>query len=181
VSTRVLLSRELDGLELQVVQGDITDLRVDAITNAANNQLWMGSGVAGAIKRRGGTVIEREAVAKGPVPVGSAVATTAGDLDVNHVIHAAVMGPDLRTDLPTVAKTTRSVLDLAEELGLGSLAMPLLGTGVGGLDLGHVASTMAAQVAAAASEGRCGGLTVMLVGYDERAAEAIARAVEGLP
>lgn len=181
MATRVLLSRDFKGIQLQAVQGDITDLRVDAITNAANNQLWMGSGVAGAIKRRGGTVIEEEALSKGPVPVGTAVVTTAGDLPAVHVIHAAVMGSDLRTDLPTVAATTRSVLDLADELGLGSLAMPLLGTGVGGLDPGQVASVMVDQVVAAADWDRCRGMTVMLVGYDEGAAAAVVRAIEGLP
>jgi O-acetyl-ADP-ribose deacetylase (regulator of RNase III) len=178
MSARVLLSREVGNLTLQAVKGDITDLAVDAITNAANNQLWMGSGVAGAIKRKGGGIIEREAIACGPVPVGTAVATTAGDLPAGKVIHAAVMGPDLRTDIPTVATTTRSVLDLAEEMALGSVAMPLLGTGVGGLDLGEVARSMVGEVSRAAQEGRCARMTVLLVGFDGEAADAVTRAVE---
>ena len=180
MSTRVLSSRDLGGASLQVVQGDITDLDVDAITNAANDHLWMGSGVAGAIRSRGGASIEAEAVAQGPVPVGSAVATSAGQLPALHVIHGAVMGQDLRTDLGTVARTTRSVLQLAGEMGLATLAMPLLGTGVGGLDVGQVAATMVRELARGVSDGHCRGMTVMLVGYDEAAAIAIQGAVASL-
>ena len=67
-------------LELEVVEGDIAALAVDAVANAANDRLWMGAGVAGALKRAGGEEIEREAVAKGPIAVGDAVATGAGRL-----------------------------------------------------------------------------------------------------
>src|SRR3989442_2083278 len=81
-------------VELEVVEGDITRLDVDAIANAANDRLWMGAGVAGAIKRAGGEEIEREAVAKGPIPLGAAVATGAGRLAAHHVLHAALMGQD---------------------------------------------------------------------------------------
>lgn len=176
----VLLSRELSGVTVQAVQGDITDLDVDAIVNAANDHLWMGSGVAGAIKARGGPTIEQEAVAKGPVPVGTAVATTAGDLLARFVIHAVVMGPDLRTDLSTVAVTTRSVLRLAGSMSLGSVAMPLLGTGVGGLQIEEVAATMAVVVAQTALGGECPGMRVLLVGYDDRAGRAVRRALEAL-
>ena len=85
-------------MEPEVVEGDITKLEVDAIANAANDRLWMGAGVAGAIKRAGGEEIEREAVAKGPIPVGEAVATGAGSLPARWVVHGAVMGQDLRTN-----------------------------------------------------------------------------------
>ncbi len=168
----------LGNVIVEVVQGDITSLDVDAITNAANDHLWMGAGVAGAIKARGGTVIEREAMSKGPVPVGSAVETEAGSLASRYVIHAAVMGPDLRTDLPTVAKTTRSVLELAQHLSLRSVALPLLGAGVGGLDQGEVASTMFQEVLSMARTGACSDLRVLLVGYDIEAARAIKEVVE---
>jgi O-acetyl-ADP-ribose deacetylase (regulator of RNase III) len=179
VEANVLTSRKLNGITLQAVRGDITVLPVDAVTNAANDHLWMGAGVAGAIRRAGGASIEEEAVSRGPIPVGEAVATGAGRLPARHVIHAAVMGQDLRTDLARVAATTRSVLELAEGMGLASVAMPLLGTGVGGLDLDDVASTMAREVARAAGRGACQGMTVLLVGYDEAASRAVASAVEG--
>src|SRR5262250_1707874 len=105
-------------MRLEVVEGDIASLEVDAVTNAANDHLWMGAGVAGALKRAGGDQIEREAVALGPVEVGAAVATGAGRLRAKHVIHGAVMGQDLRTNAGLVRETTKSCLELADEMGL---------------------------------------------------------------
>ena len=129
-------------MRLKVVEGDITALEVDAIANAANNALWMGSGVAGAIKRAGGEEIEREAVAQGPIEVGGAVATGAGRLVAKHVIHGAVMGQDLRTDGDLVRRTTQRCLELADELGCRSVALPAFGTGVGGFPLEDCAHIM---------------------------------------
>lgn len=79
-------------MEIEVIAGDIASLQVDAVANAANDHLWMGAGVAGALKRAGGEEIEREAMAKGPIPVGTAVATSAGRLPARYVVHGAVMG-----------------------------------------------------------------------------------------
>jgi len=129
-------------LELEVVEGDITSLDVDAIANAANDHLWMGAGVAGAIKRAGGEEIEREAVAKGPIPIGTAVATGAGRLQARYVVHGAVMGQDLRTNAELVEQTTLSCLAVADELGCESLALPAFGTGVGGFPLDECARLM---------------------------------------
>jgi len=129
-------------LELEIVEGDITALHVDAIANAANNHLWMGAGVAGAIKRAGGEEIEREAVARGPVEVGTAVATGAGRLPARWVIHGAVMGQDLVTNAELIRRTTRSCLQLADELGCDSLALPAFGTGIGGFSLEECARLM---------------------------------------
>jgi O-acetyl-ADP-ribose deacetylase (regulator of RNase III) len=134
--------------ELQVVEGDIAALEVDAIANAANNHLWMGSGVAGAIKRAGGDEIEREAVPHGPIDVGEAVATGAGRLPARWVIHGAVMGQDLRTNAELVRRTTESCLRVADELGAESLALPAFGTGVGGFPLGECARIMVDAVRA---------------------------------
>jgi O-acetyl-ADP-ribose deacetylase (regulator of RNase III) len=135
-------------MRLEVVEGDITELEVDAIANAANNALWMGSGVAGAIKRAGGGEIEREAVALGPIEVGGAVATGAGRLPAKHVIHGAVMGQDLRTNDELVRATTQRCLGLADDLGCRSLALPAFGTGVGGFPLDECARIMVAAVRA---------------------------------
>jgi O-acetyl-ADP-ribose deacetylase len=132
-------------MELEVVEGDITALDVDAIANAANNHLWMGAGVAGAIKSAGGPEIEREAVAMGPIEVGDAVATGAGRLRAGHVVHGAVMGQDLRTNAGLVSRTTRRCLEVADELGCGSLALPAFGTGVGGFPLDECARLMVAE------------------------------------
>jgi O-acetyl-ADP-ribose deacetylase (regulator of RNase III) len=135
-------------MELKVVDGDIAALAVDAVANAANDHLWMGAGVAGALKRAGGEEIEREAMAKGPIPVGTAVATGAGRLPSRRVIHGAVMGQDLRTSPELVRTTTRACLALADELGCTSLALPAFGTGVGGLGLDECADTMVAEARA---------------------------------
>ena len=132
-------------MQLEIVEGDIAALEVDAIANAANDHLWMGAGVAGALKRAGGEEIEREAVAKGPVARGAAVATAAGRLRARWVIHGAVMGQDLRTDAGLVRRTTRSCLELADELGARSLALPAFGTGVGGFPLDECARIMVSE------------------------------------
>jgi O-acetyl-ADP-ribose deacetylase (regulator of RNase III) len=129
-------------MELEVKEGDIAALDVDVIANAANDHLWMGSGVAGALKRAGGDEIEREAVAKGPIPLGTAVATKAGRLKAQHVLHGAVMGQDLRTNADLVRRSTRSCLELADELGARALALPAFGTGVGGFPLAECARIM---------------------------------------
>jgi O-acetyl-ADP-ribose deacetylase len=129
-------------MRLEVVEGDIAALEVDAVVNAANDHLWMGAGVAGALKRAGGEEIEREAVAKGPIPLGSAVETGAGRLEAKHVLHGAVMGQDLRTNADLVGRTTRSCLELADDLGARSLALPAFGTGVGGFPLEECARIM---------------------------------------
>lgn len=122
---------EFDGKKIYCVKGDICDSKAQAIVNAANNHLWMGSGVAGAIKARGGQVIEDEAIKRGPINIGQAVATTAGKLPARYVIHAAVMGQDLRTSGDHIKTATASSLQQAEKLRLTSIDFPALGTGVG--------------------------------------------------
>lgn len=135
-------------MEIEVIAGDIAALEVDAVANAANDHLWMGAGVAGALKRAGGEEIEREAMRQGPIPVGTAVATSGGRLPARFVIHGAVMGQDLRTNADLVARTTRACLAVADELGCRSLALPAFGTGVGGFPLDECARVMVAQVRA---------------------------------
>ena len=127
---------------LETERGDISQAKVDAVVNAANNHLWMGSGVAGALKRAGGVEIEREAVAKGPLQVGEAVVTNGGALPARYVIHAAVMGQDLRTDQSKIRQATKNALMRARELGIGSVAFPALGTGVGGFPPEEAAEAM---------------------------------------
>jgi len=128
--------------KIELFKGDITTLKVDAIVNAANNRFWMGGGVAGAIKRKGGGVIEKEAVAQGPKPVGEVVLTSAGSLPAKYVIHSAVMGQDLVTDGEIIAKATLNTLKKAKELGIDSLAFPAFGTGVGGFPFEECARIM---------------------------------------
>ena len=137
---------EVKGKKVRLIKGDITTFTGDAIVNAANNRLFMGGGVAGAIKRKGGKVIEEEAVSKGPIPIGSAIETGAGDLAVKYVIHAAVMGLDFKTDEEKIRRATRSALEKAKELGLKSVAFPALGTGVGRFPLEKSAEIMWEEV-----------------------------------
>ncbi len=123
-------------------KGDITTFEGDAIVNAANNELWMGGGVAGAIKRAGGVEIEREAISKGPIKIGKAISTGAGKLKAKFVIHAAVMGRDLITSGEYIKNASINALKEAERLGLSSIAFPALGTGVGGFPVEECAKIM---------------------------------------
>jgi O-acetyl-ADP-ribose deacetylase (regulator of RNase III) len=132
--------------DIQLWNGDICDLEVDAIVNAATTSLWMSTGVAGAIKRRGGDAIEFEAVRQGPIPLGSAVVTGAGALACRYVIHAASLGPDRRTTHESIASATRAAIAHAEQLNCDSVAFPALGTGVGGFPLEEAAEAMVSVV-----------------------------------
>ena len=128
--------------EIAVVKQDITQADTEAIVNAANNHLWMGSGVSGAIKAAGGKSIEEQAIAKGPILPGEAVFTGAGTLRFKAVIHAAVMGQDFRTSDKLIRQATVASLNVAEQLGLTSLAFPAFGTGVGGFPMKACAHLM---------------------------------------
>jgi len=136
------MERKFNELTIELFKGDITTLDVDGIVNAANNHLWMGAGVAGAIKRKGGAIIEREAVAQGPIQVGEAVVTSAGSLPAQYVIHAAGMGQDLRTDTEKIRLSTENSLKRAAEKGMSSIAFPAIGTGVGGFSAEECARIM---------------------------------------
>ncbi len=169
----------LNATRLRLIQGDLTSLAVDAIVNAANDGLWMGGGVAGAIKRRGGVEIEQEATRLGPVPIGGAVATGGGRLAVRYVIHAVTMGQDLHTSEPYIRAATRSALRLAETLHLGSIAFPALGTGVGRFPLDRAAAAML-EVAASHVLGGSGLREIIIALYDERALRAFVAALEAV-
>ncbi len=162
-------SFRIGDVTVEIAEGDITKADVEAITNAANNALRMGGGVAGAIKRAGGKEIEDEAVAKGPIPIGSAIETGAGKLPYKYVIHGAVMGTDLRTNADLIAKTTRSCLELADRLGVESLALPAFGTGVGGFDMAECAKIMASEIAGFAKAGPGSLKRIVVVLWGEQA------------
>jgi len=144
-------------LTVEIVDDDIAAQETDAIVNAANNAFWMGSGVAGAIKSRGGNSIEDEAMAQGPVEPGGCVVTSAGRLKARHVIHAAVMGQDLKTSATLIETATRNALRLAQSRGLASIALPAFGTGVGGFPVVDCARIMIDAVRTYATTVREGG------------------------
>jgi O-acetyl-ADP-ribose deacetylase (regulator of RNase III) len=128
---------------ITTVWGDITQSQVEAIVNPANSRLIMGGGVAGAIRRAGGPTIEKEALQKAPIRVGDATATNAGKLAARYVIHAPTMSlPAMSTDLESVEKATSAALRVARNLGLSSIAVPGMGTGVGGVPVNDAAQTM---------------------------------------
>jgi len=166
---------------LEILSGDIVELDVDAIANAANNELWMGGGVAGAIKRAGGEAIEAEAMLQGPIEVGEAVATTGHDLKARWVVHAAVMGQDLQTNEHLVARATRSALDCADRAHARSFALPAFGTGVGGFPLYACASIMTAEVVRYLKDKPNTGLRrVIFCVYSDAARAAFKNALAGV-
>ena len=123
---------KIKNTEIKVVIGDITESRADAIVNAANNKLVMGGGVAGVIKKKGGKVIEEEALKKAPIEIGCAVFTSAGELAAKYVIHASTMGMDFKTDEIKIRNACKNSLRLAAELKINSIVFPALGCGTGG-------------------------------------------------
>ena len=137
-----MIAFSLPPLTLEIVDGDIAAQATDAIVNAANNRFWMGAGVAGAIKARGGRDIETEAMAQGPVEPGECVMTAAGRLPARSVIHAAVMGQDLTTSAELIDRATRNTLATADVHQFESIAFPAFGTGVGGFPLERCARIM---------------------------------------
>jgi O-acetyl-ADP-ribose deacetylase (regulator of RNase III) len=162
-------------MEILLTRGDIAQQDAEAIVNAANNHLWMGAGVAGAIKRAGGREIEEEAVAKGPIPIGEAVVTGGGRLKARYVIHAAVMGRDLRTDADKIRQATQNSLRRADELAVKSIAFPALGTGVGGFPLEECARIMLDVVHRHSASGTSLERVVFVL-YDEPAYQVFERA-----
>ena len=124
---------------IELWNGDICDLEVDAIVNAANLSLWMSTGVGGALKRAGGDSIEFAAVRQAPVPLGGAIVTPAGKLAARAVIHAVSLDRDRRTSGPVIENAVRSAMARAREIGATSIAFPALGTGVGGFPLDEAA------------------------------------------
>jgi O-acetyl-ADP-ribose deacetylase (regulator of RNase III) len=124
---------------IELWNGDICELEVDAIVNPANLSLWMATGVGGAIKRAGGDSIEFAAVRQAPVPLGESIVTPAGQLAARAIIHAVSLDRDRRTSGPVIEAAVRSAMARAREIGATSIAFPALGTGVGGFPLDEAA------------------------------------------
>ena len=131
---------------LEVIQADVTKLDVDAIANAANTELQHGGGVAGAMSRAGGPTVQAESNEKAPIAIGAAVETGAGEMPARYVIHAATMELGGPTSADAIAASTRSTLELAEQLGCRSLALVAFGTGVGGFPVDEAARLMVSVV-----------------------------------
>ncbi|MGC1614196.1 MAG: macro domain-containing protein [Candidatus Acidiferrum sp.] len=125
-----------------IQQGDLTDMDTDAIVNAANNDLKLGAGVAGAIRRKGGEEIQRECDAVGSIPVGYAAITGGGKLKARYVIHAASMQLGGRTTAANLRNSVAHSLRIAAERGLRTIAFPAVGTGIAGFSMEECATIM---------------------------------------
>jgi O-acetyl-ADP-ribose deacetylase (regulator of RNase III) len=128
--------------DLEILQGDITDQTTEAIVNAANNDLILGAGVAGAIARKGGPAIQEECNRLGSIKVGEAAITSAGNLPCKWVIHAAGMRLGGGVTASSLASCTRASLEICKQRGISSVAFPAIGAGIGGLDIETCAKTM---------------------------------------
>jgi O-acetyl-ADP-ribose deacetylase (regulator of RNase III) len=134
-------------IQICVVQGSILDMDVQAIVNAANGRGIMGGGVAGVIKRAAGPEVDEEARRQAPIPVGSAVVTSGGRTRYQAIIHAPTMPePAMRIDPQNVARATRAALALADARGFTSVAIPGMGTGVGGVAHTDAAAMMIKEI-----------------------------------
>lgn len=163
-------------LEIRVTQGDITHFEGDAIVNAANNHLRLGAGVAGAIARRGGPSIQRECDEHGPIRVGEAAITGAGDLPVRHVIHAAAMGDEPASEA-SIERSTRSSLALADANDIKTIAFPVLASGVAGFPLAEATRIMVDTITDYKASADSRIEVVTLYGYSAADAEQIRRVV----
>ncbi|HXA56719.1 MAG TPA: macro domain-containing protein [Candidatus Acidoferrum sp.] len=132
---------------VEILQGDLTEIDTDAIVNAANNDLQLGGGVAGAIRRKGGPLIQRQCNVIGTIPVGGAAITTGGDLKARHVIHAASMQLGGTTTATALQSSTAHALRIAAQNNLKTIAFPAVGTGIAGFPLNQCAQIMLGEVA----------------------------------
>ncbi|MGA8142413.1 MAG: macro domain-containing protein [Candidatus Acidiferrales bacterium] len=131
---------------IEILQGDLTEMDTDAIVNAANNDLQLGGGVAGAIRRKGGPDIQAECDAIGAIPVGGAAITSGGKLKARYVIHAASMELGGRTEAQALRSSTAHSLRIAAQKRLKTIAFPAVGTGIAGFPMRECAEIMLREV-----------------------------------
>ena len=132
---------------IEILQGDITELDCDAIVNAANNDLQLGGGLAGAIRRKGGPRIQAQCDEIGAIPVGGAAMTSGGNLKARHVIHAASMQLGGSATAQALRSSTAHALRIAAQHGLKTVALPAIGAGIGGFPMKECAEIMLREAA----------------------------------
>jgi len=170
---------KIKNTEIKVVLGDITEFSADALVNAANNKGLMGGGVAGAIKIKGGKLIEEEVVKKCPIKIGEATFTSAGALKAKYIIHAATMGMDFKTDEAKIRDSFKNSLKVADELKLSSIVFPALGCGVGGFPLLASAKIMAQEILKYLRENKTSLREISFCLYDQEAFNIFQKGVLG--
>lgn len=132
-------------VKIEFLKGDITEMAVDAIVNAANNDLVLGAGVAGAIRRKGGPRIQEQCDLIGPITLGDAAVTTGGNLKALYVVHAASMQLGGKTTAASLRLAVKNTLDRAEEKAFRSIALPAIGTGIAGFPMQECATIMISE------------------------------------
>jgi O-acetyl-ADP-ribose deacetylase (regulator of RNase III) len=136
-------------MQIHLAKSDISDMAVDAIVSPANSLGIMGGGVAAVLSRKGGPTIQREAMSLAPIAVGAAVVTNAGSLWAKNIIHAPTMEePGLKVSVENVRRATRAALLAASQRGFVVIALPGLGTGLGGADPADAARAMVNELRA---------------------------------
>lgn len=163
---------------IAVARGDITDMEVDAIVNAANTDLILGSGVAGSIRRKGGPSIQAECDKLGPIPLGEAAVTGGGSLKARYVIHAAGMHLGGGVSTESLISATRNSLKRADELSLETVALPAIGTGVGGFPMEECARIMINTVIDYLENGDTSIRKIYFVLFDEHASSAFEKVLK---
>jgi O-acetyl-ADP-ribose deacetylase len=175
------MEREVDGVTVEVIQGDITSQDdMDAIVNAANAELTSGGGVAGAVHQAAGPGLEEESRPLAPIQPGEAVITSGHDLPNRHVIH--VLGPVYGSDRPEeelLARCYRNTLSLAEEHGIESVAFPAISTGAFGYPVEEAAEVALRTVSESAEELQS-VRRVRFVLFSEEDSEVYERILSGL-
>jgi len=172
------MERHYKGVKIIAISGDITKQKVEAIVNPANSLLIMGGGVAGAIKRAGGKEIEEEAIKHAPVPVGKAIATSAGKLNAKFVIHAPTMSrPAMHIESQNIKLAMKGALECAKEKGIRSIAFPGLGTGVGGFPPEEAARIMIQELKDHIDK-QTSLKEVVFVGFNEELTQAFVKSLE---
>lgn len=140
------ITLQLEGTILEILEGDITEMEVEAIVNPANEELQLGAGVAGAILEKGGQTIQDECNRIGGTPVGTAVMTGAGDLPAKQVIHAVGPKQGEGDEDRKLASAVRSSLALADRNGLRSIALPAIATGIFGFPMDRAARVILQEI-----------------------------------
>jgi O-acetyl-ADP-ribose deacetylase len=163
-----------------LIEGDLTEMETDAIVNAANNDLRHGGGVAGAILRKGGRIIQEESDAIGSIPVGGAAVTSGGNLKARYVIHAASMELGGKATAQSLRSSTAHSLRIAAQMGVKTIAFPAVGTGIAGFPLKECAEIMLAEAAAHLKQGVTPVQKIYFVLADRTALETFEKAWQKL-
>jgi len=164
--------------KIEIILGDITDVEADAIVNAANSELILGAGVAGAIRKKGGPAIQAECDRIGPVRLGEAAVTGAGKLKARFVIHAASMNLGGRATQESLKNSIKNSFLRARENGVRTIAFPAIGAGVAAFPVRRCAEIMMDETLRALNDSAVEKVTFVL--FDQTAYDAFKEAYDAV-